>query len=150
MTSTNNTIATPSVKTLDLRLADLGFFSTQDIFDHVVKHFSAQGERAVDEHGLCCYRTSEGLSCAIGCLIPDGLYFKELEGRSVSTLGFKGIDLSPESLQTPMHVFLRRIQYVHDSESLDAKGVTRALHELAANYGLSTHVFVRHPIEDWT
>lgn len=55
----------------------------QDIFDRVVSHLAKQGRPAYHSQGGCLYRTPEGLSCAIGCLIPDSVYKFSMEGMSV-------------------------------------------------------------------
>ncbi len=55
----------------------------QEIFPKVVTHLRKQGQRAVAD-GHCKYRTSDGLSCAVGCLIPDELYTFNIEGASVT------------------------------------------------------------------
>lgn len=59
--------------------------------DKIEQHLIQQRARAVqaanpDVEGLkksrCQYRTSEGLMCAAGCLIPDGKYKEEMEGTT--------------------------------------------------------------------
>lgn len=55
----------------------------QEIFDTVAKHLFTQGERAVNDDGLCCYRVQLGdkvLKCAVGALIPDEMYREEMDG----------------------------------------------------------------------
>lgn len=52
----------------------------QEIFDTVVTHLSKQGKRSVNIEGDCLYRGPGGLSCAVGCLIPDSEYVHEMEG----------------------------------------------------------------------
>ena len=56
--------------------------NNQEAFDKVVKHLRRQGERATDG-SKCCYRTNEGLMCAVGCLIPDSLYTPHIEGVAI-------------------------------------------------------------------
>ncbi len=56
----------------------------QELFDKVSKHLLTQGERAVTASSgaglVCCYRTEDGLMCAVGCLIDDKYYHPEFEG----------------------------------------------------------------------
>lgn len=59
----------------------------QEIFDKVAHHLLTQNKRATGESDtFCMYRTPEGLKCAVGCLIPDELYNKKIEGKSIGTL----------------------------------------------------------------
>lgn len=47
----------------------------QQVFNKVVKHLFTQGYASVNKHnGKCMYRNTEGLSCAVVCLIPDEYY----------------------------------------------------------------------------
>ena len=38
------------------------------------------------ELGVCLYRGDCGLKCAVGKLIPDEFYKKEMEGKSISSV----------------------------------------------------------------
>lgn len=55
----------------------------QEIFDKVVTHLRKQGGPALDKKGRCKYRAGNGRMCAVGCLIPDNLYHKDMEGKPV-------------------------------------------------------------------
>ncbi len=58
--------------------------TNQEIFEYVVNHLRTQGKPALSSGTQkCCYRTKDGLTCAVGCLIPEELYRYHLEGRSV-------------------------------------------------------------------
>lgn len=50
----------------------------QQIFDKVSHHLLTQNAKAMGQF-KCMYRTSNGLMCAVGCLIPDELYDPSLE-----------------------------------------------------------------------
>lgn len=54
-----------------------------DILDATVSALHLQGKPARDNSfggsGACCYRTAEGLKCALGMWIPDELYLNDLE-----------------------------------------------------------------------
>jgi hypothetical protein len=57
----------------------------QEIFDKVALHllsYAKQGFKSVDDRG-CLYRNGEGLSCAVGCLIPDDLYDPVIEHHPI-------------------------------------------------------------------
>lgn len=61
--------------------------SAQEIFNTVAAHLHKQGRPAYAEDGWSCsYRTNSGLSCAVGCLIPDKLYNPKFEGRAAANV----------------------------------------------------------------
>lgn len=55
----------------------------QQIFNKVATHLLTQNKRAVGPDGGCQYRTHDGLRCAVGALIPDGMYDIGMEGGVV-------------------------------------------------------------------
>lgn len=56
----------------------------QETFDRVAKHLLKQNKKSVNGT-QCMYRSSDGLQCALGCLIPDELYVPSLEGTTLRT-----------------------------------------------------------------
>jgi hypothetical protein len=116
---------------------------------------------ARDEGDNCVYRTSEGDKCAVGCLIPEDLYFafehedsepdidghyNALEGNSVETLlGFLSEDGRIEAQKlhallddNPRKVeFLSAAQKLHDTVANDAADFVRLLDGLAVTSGLA-------------
>jgi hypothetical protein len=81
----------------------------QTIFDVVADHLLRQARPAVDVNGMCCYRLHR-LKCAIGCLIPDAEYTRDLEGtifngrvRILDILGFNPNDLPVEHQPAELH-----------------------------------------------
>ena len=80
----------------------------QDVFNEVWTKITAQG-RPGYENGVCQYRTSDGASCAIGCLIDDAT-----AGMILNI----AIDEMPEDYipewMRPMLVFLAKLQGAHD------------------------------------
>ena len=89
--------------------------SNQEIFDKVVRHLSAQGLCAMLD-GTCAYRGDGGLKCAVGCLIPDGIYHEDIEGKNVKNLfnnfpdQMKASGLDPKSAD-----LLTDLQRIHDN-----------------------------------
>ena len=86
--------------------------TNQEILDKVANHLLTQNEKAYneDEHS-CAYLDPEGRKCAVGCLIPDDQYSKELEGAIITSNPklkalpcMQGLDLD----------FLRDLQMLHD------------------------------------
>jgi hypothetical protein len=80
--------------------------SINEIFYKVEKHLLKQNKQAMVRN-RCKYRTSSGLSCAVGCLIPDEMYTNKLENRDVSCL--------PSDVLTPIIgvQFTRRERKLH-------------------------------------
>lgn len=103
----------------------------QEVFDTVATHLFTQRARAVlDEPGddACRYRAPDGKRCAVGVLIPDGMYRAEYEGFSVSempTADLKRMGLGEKG--TPS--LLTALQGVHDSK-LSWKQPEAMRHEL--------------------
>lgn len=60
--------------------------TNQEIFERAIDHLLAQKQKSVQgkeeqpAEMICRYRTSEGLKCAVGCLISDELYDAHIEG----------------------------------------------------------------------
>ncbi len=87
---------------------------------------------------ICAYRTPDGNKCAIGCLIPDELYEKDMEGKIAVAL----IRDNPQLVEFFKNCtvgFLDKMQGVHDSASnWDENGFTA--HGLAElDYIADTH-----------
>jgi hypothetical protein len=108
----------------------------QQEFDAVVQHLYKQGRPAKDELGTCYYRSPEGLSCAVGCRIPDEMYRKSMEGTCVSALS--GV---PRVI-TEYEDMFDLLQYAHDSCRTNKDGkfhkghLKRKLMEVAENVGV--------------
>jgi hypothetical protein len=86
----------------------------QTIFDTVVAHLRKQGCKSEDEDG-CMYRTPDGLSCAVGALIPSQAYSPAMENKSIPKLlesGLLPLDLQDEF--TKHSALLIDLQDVHD------------------------------------
>jgi hypothetical protein len=109
-------------------------FSKQEIYDMVRDHLMNQQERSITslEFGFttCAYRSKNRKMCAIGCLIPDRLYNKKLEGSGYYDLpnqirrflGFNNARL------------LDSLQMIHDTQSVS--DWAESLYELAEKHGL--------------
>jgi hypothetical protein len=56
----------------------------QEMFDTILTHLRQQGLKSVGsstEGPTCRYRTKDGRKCAVGCMIPDDKYSREIEGH---------------------------------------------------------------------
>lgn len=107
----------------------------QEIFNKVSKHLINQGELAVRDRKkptICAYRTSDGLMCAVGCLIKD----------KHCTSGVLHSSESEDNLN-----FIGKLQKLHDSISLnDPEEFTRkikiGLHTIAKENNLKVPDYV--------
>lgn len=95
--------------------------TNQEVFDHVARHLLEQGARSVQEIGgrrrpyMCNYRGARGLSCAVGCLIPDALYDPSMEGdRADDAVGPMGPHSDRFDYLHGAMPLLRSLQEVHD------------------------------------
>lgn len=92
------------------------FLTRQEIFDIVAKHLLQQNERAMID-GICVYRTTSGLKCAIGALIPDNVYSVDMEENILGALLMKFPDILRQCniIDTQdMRMFLQKLQSIHD------------------------------------
>lgn len=84
--------------------------NSQEMFEKVYEHLFTQGERAV-HMGCCRYRIDNGMTCAIGCLIPDDLYRPEMEGLTAGKI----LGMFPDLESTILDRHLANdLQGVHD------------------------------------
>lgn len=118
----------------------------QEIFDTVKKHLLTQTKPAKDVDESCLYRTDDGLKCAVGCLIPDEMYFDQMEHRSVDYLasfleGYTTHKELVDFLKTNSKL-LQRLQEAHDLCILTNRGtfnkaeLRRKLKEVAKEFNL--------------
>lgn len=111
----------------------------QEVYDAVARHLLTQNERAVDPiTGECKYKTSSGLRCAIGCLIPDIWDPESLRGN-ISNLPARLCEevfgITGPGKDKNLLWYLQR---VHDGTPVHSW--PQALKDVAQNCGLSTAV----------
>jgi hypothetical protein len=82
----------------------------QEGFDKVTRHLLTQGRWAQDDDGDCMYLNEWGLRCAIGCLIPEGIYKPHMEHMTPCGLVADGI-VDPLGMTVKM---LNKLQQIHD------------------------------------
>lgn len=94
----------------------------QDIFDTVARHLFTQGERSarlvLDDDGEpedteCLYRGPNGMSCAIGALLPDAAYRESMEGQGAVQLCRQWSDVLPAWMPANVDL-LEDLQIIHD------------------------------------
>lgn len=116
----------------------------QEIFDTVARHLFTQGKRATDfeqsyNRTVCRYRTSDGLKCAAGCLIPDDKYDPKMEGWAIN--GEKVRTYLPQFVIDNIWLVVD-LQRAHDEAADDRfiPNVTTALKSIAIKHNLSSNV----------
>lgn len=85
--------------------------SAQEVFDKVAAHLLTQDKRSTrgpDILSLCMYKTSTGLKCAAGCLIPDEEYCPSFEGSAWNIL------VESKSVENNNVDLIVKLQYIHD------------------------------------
>lgn len=127
--------------------------NTQQMFDRVATHLLTQNEMAMKDGG-CAYRGEEGTMCAVGCLIDDKVYSKELEGHS---LWDENLDDEENQVTTAVENsigrpittkefnMLQELQQLHDGARVlsgepAVKGWPTGLRSIAKRYELSDEV----------
>ena len=86
----------------------------QQIFDKVATHLFKQAKPASDGF-QCVYRADDGCMCAIGVLIADEDYDKEMEGKAASNLyKVSGINPALAVFLTTHDRLVTNLQSVHD------------------------------------
>lgn len=91
----------------------------QETFEAVVRHLFAQGKPAYQDDGnTCAYRGSDDTKCAIGALIPDSMYLKEMD-KNVFLVDelFLYYPKLRERLGEDNKELLRALQWVHDDNA---------------------------------
>lgn len=112
------------------------FLTNQVIFDRVVAHLRKQGKTAWNEEKMQCQYRIDGLSCAVGCLIPDDVYestFKTREGSTVDDIPAEELELCGISKDRSLRL-LGRLQAIHDRYDVD--GWEEGWEQCARDFGL--------------
>ena len=100
----------------------------QDIFEKAVKGLASQDfEQSRAGPTACLYRGPEGRRCAIGWCIPDGHYFKNMEGKSVSSDAVLPVFGLVAAKDREDVIFLERLQEIHDNALSQAVMVKRLI-----------------------
>lgn len=133
----------------------------QEIYNKIKQHLLSQNERSItivpsihDDEGyvVCAYRSDDGnLKCAVGALITDDAYSKELEDKSwykpvvAKALVESGVKVEAYSRSSngnfydwvnadPIRKLLDTAQKIHDAEEVELW--QRELELLATELGL--------------
>ncbi len=103
------------------------------IFNTVKNHLLRQNKRSVNWTGdVCAYRGDNGLKCAVGCLISNKAYHKELEGQIVTEkwVKFALIESGIPADDDEVLSMLGKLQRIHDTVQIyNWPGVLKDLEE---------------------
>lgn len=152
--------------------------TNQEVFDTVVEHLFKQNTRCMatglnsNPNVTCAYRGDNGMTCAVGCLIPPALMAPAFEGASYlalrnvamgegTRLGSKTATFTADDRKKARMLYdmlggatteyvLTSLQSIHDdsmswgykNKGLSQSGITR-LRDLAKGHNLDTTVLDR-------
>jgi hypothetical protein len=122
--------------------------NNQGAFDIALLHLLTQGHRAVSAFGRSQLRSPRGGKSGIGALIPDRLYSKSMEGKTVQQLlaaSGPEYDALREHLSGVALPLLTELQDLHDRTgeclpSLFREMVLAGGQRIARMYGLSVRM----------
>ena len=110
----------------------------QDVFDKVLNHMRVQGKLSLGVEDSCAYRGNNGLKCAIGALIPDKNYDKDIEGlHAGNSMVYSKLPYPLENCKD--NKFLENIQknmHDHIDPSNFKVNLEKNAEEFSKNYGL--------------
>lgn len=117
----------------------------QAIFDYVAEKLLWQNEKSFRPNlaDFCAYRSSNGLKCAAGWMIPDEVYKRSMEGQAISavldptTTGYVPA-LAP---LRPFTALLEMLQAVHDDHLVNEW--REKLRNVALKRNLNTNVLTK-------
>ena len=96
----------------------------KQVFQTVATHLLTQKNKSIapDDTGMCMYKHDSGRSCAVGVLIDDDQYYKDLEGKATDAL--EVIQAVEKSLDTNItksdRDLLCKLQDIHDYSTVDS------------------------------
>ncbi len=95
----------------------------QATLNKVWKHLRKQGEKSTNGGHLCRYRGAGGLRCAVGALMPDGMYDPCIEGTSAYRMFEINAEMGRERVGEQFRAlfsskvsgsFIQQLQNIHD------------------------------------
>lgn len=116
----------------------------QEIYDTIVKHLFQQGKRSQNDR-YCCYRGPDDTKCSIGAILPDELYYPEMEGnKTIKAIINENPDRFPQWMVDNLGL-LSELQNAHDKnfhwEHPD--NMRKALEKIAEVYKVSPSILKR-------
>lgn len=122
----------------------------QEIFDKVIKHLESQNWQLSYEPSssngqpACMYRGDAGMSCAIGCLIPDDVYDAGMEHQSVRAI-VETYEALPAFFRVNDNLELFcELQDLHDFSMFSQGGRDNKIADIAEGYNLQIPSYSRN------
>lgn len=69
-----------------ITINNLAESTTEEVFEYIRHHLLTQMQQSKNDKGICFYRNEQGLKCASGCLIPDDMYYPDMEYKKWHSL----------------------------------------------------------------
>jgi len=91
-----------------ITINNLAESTTEEVFEYIRHHLLTQMQQSKNDKGICFYRNEQGLKCAAGCLIPDNMYYPDLEYRKWDSLVIR--NFAPEDHME----LIQEMQRIHD------------------------------------
>lgn len=91
-----------------ITINNLAESTTEEVFEYIRHHLLTQMQQSKNDKGACFYRNEQGLKCAAGCLIPDDMYYPDLEYRKWHALVTR--NFAPEDHME----LIQEMQRIHD------------------------------------
>lgn len=91
-----------------ITINNLAESTTEEVFEYIRHHLLTQMQQSKNDKGICFYRNEQGLKCAAGCLIPDDMYYPDLEYRKWHSLVTQ--EFAPEDHME----LIQEMQRIHD------------------------------------
>ena len=92
----------------NITINNLAESTTEEVFEYIRNHLLTQNRRSANIDGTCMYKNEQGLKCAAGCLIPDDMYYPDLEYRKWFALVTR--NFAPEDHME----LIQEMQRIHD------------------------------------
>lgn len=113
-------------------LSTINDFSQQQIIEFIADKLIRQNERSVSYmRGGCRYRGDNGTKCAIGHLLTDEEYRRDMEGTTIKSSHFRQYEINYRTL-----AMLAELQDMHDCNAIFAWPMI--LEGIAKKYELDT------------
>lgn len=123
-------------------MSNLNDLTAQEVYNIVRDHLLTQNKKSkkdIDGRQVCAYKGENGLSCAVGCLIPDDVYTRNMEGKSVVCM-----DIYCPSMNLDLAGFFRKhsqllgeLQSLHDSQLFSVEDWPERLAVIAERHNLT-------------
>ena len=98
----------------------MNFKSEQELYDYIGTFLIKQGKQSKNGD-ICLYRGPNGIKCAVGCVLSDHYYRKDMDYGIFSNGAYTATQLI-KTFKVPKFfekfgVFLNDAQYVHDCDA---------------------------------